>query len=338
MDYWTLNYNCHYLQNNQNKASQDKPPSERIFLGTHQQERMIADKRKTLDRATLYSYQAAIVNKIYPQEGEEWRALMNPNLLKQDYDDKIISIRCSSGFQPGDVFYWKNGDSNWLIYLQDLTELAYFRGEVRRCRYRIYWRDADGNEYMTYAAVRGPVETKINYIQKKNISVDIPNYSLNMLIPKSEAALQYFVRYGKFYLEDSDYPDRKICWRIEATDTVSMPGIIQLNAVEYYSNEHEDDIARGVVDAKIPTRQEEIDELGNDGIIKGEAIIKPKKEYTYIYTGNDDADWIYDNKLPITIVEKVGTRLTLKWEAMYNGEIKLQYGEHTMTIKVESLF
>jgi len=47
-----------------------------------------------------------------------------------------------------------------------LDEIAYFRGEIRRCDYTITWLDEDGNEKTTYAAIRGPVETKINFIQK----------------------------------------------------------------------------------------------------------------------------------------------------------------------------
>ena len=39
----------------------------------------------------------------------------------------------------------------------------------------------------------------------------------------------------------------KVCWRIEAIDWISMPGIIEINAVEYYSNETEDDIENGIV-------------------------------------------------------------------------------------------
>ena len=35
-------------------------------------------------------------------------ALINPNKLKQDYDDKIISIGYEYGFKPGDVFEWAN--------------------------------------------------------------------------------------------------------------------------------------------------------------------------------------------------------------------------------------
>ena len=45
------------------------------------------------------------------------RALINANKLKQDYDDKIISIGFEHNFKAGDVFEWVNTDTKWLIYL-----------------------------------------------------------------------------------------------------------------------------------------------------------------------------------------------------------------------------
>jgi hypothetical protein len=72
-----------------------------------------------------------------------------------------------------------------------LTELAYFRGDIRKCSHEISWEDESGI-HKTYAAIRGPVETKIDYIQKHNISIDNPNYSLNILLPKNEDTLKYF--------------------------------------------------------------------------------------------------------------------------------------------------
>lgn len=147
---------------------------------------MIFDKRRSLDRALLYSYQGANVLKVPREEDEAetdengftsvyedaekqpkiCRALINPDKNKPDYDDKIISVHYEDGFEAGDVFEWVGTNSYWLIYLQDLTELAYFRGEIRRCSYSIDWLDEDGNKHSSYAAVRGPVETKINYVQK----------------------------------------------------------------------------------------------------------------------------------------------------------------------------
>ena len=41
--------------------------------------------------------------------------------------------------------------------------------------------------------------------------------------------------------------EEKVCWRVEATDYISTPGILEVTAVEYYANETEDDIENGIV-------------------------------------------------------------------------------------------
>jgi hypothetical protein len=71
----------------------------------------------------------------------EIRALINPDKVKQDYDDKIVSIDYEHSYEPGDVFEWKKTNTYWLIYTQEITEDAYFRGEIRRCRYKIRFKD-----------------------------------------------------------------------------------------------------------------------------------------------------------------------------------------------------
>jgi hypothetical protein len=43
--------------------------------------------------------------------------LINPNKLKQDYDDKIVSVGFEHGFTTGDVFEWRGTGTHWLIYL-----------------------------------------------------------------------------------------------------------------------------------------------------------------------------------------------------------------------------
>ena len=212
--------------------------------GDLQQQRMIRDKRRSLDRALWSSYQGADVKLL--GSNRVARALINPNKLKQDYDDKILSIGFEYGFKAGDVFEWMNTNTHWLIYLQELSELAYFRGDIRRCDYEIKWEDENGL-HSTYAAVRGPVETKIDYIQKHGISVDNPNHSLNILMPKNKDTLEYFKRYSKFYLNDIDEGDEQVCWRVEAKDSISMPGVLEITAVEYYINKDEDDLENGVV-------------------------------------------------------------------------------------------
>ena len=294
------------------------------FRGGNQQERMIKDKRETLDRVVLYSYQGATVRKI--DTTDLVPALINPNQLKQDYDDKIISVGYEYNFKPGDVFEWEKTGTKWLIYLQDLTELAYFKGNIRKCNYEIKWKDSKGNIKSTFAAIIGPKETKIDSTQTNGISLDSPNHSLNLLLPMNDDTLNQFKRYSEFYLQN-------ICWRVEATDTISMPGVLEINAVEYYKNETADDIEKGIVDGLIV---EEIPEPAS-GEIEGEIFIKPKRTYTYKYTGSLDSSWTYDAKLPLE-VKVNGKEITLKWTKTYTGQFVLKYADEEKTIVVESLF
>ena len=307
--------------------------------GNLQQERMIKDKRRSLDRALQYSYQAAQVLRTDAEYKKPVRALINPNKLKQDYDDKIISIGYEYNFKPGDVFEWIGTNTHWLIYLQDLTELAYFRGDIRKCSYEIAWQDEDG-EHSTYVALRGPVETKINYIQKHGISVDTPNYSLNMLIPLNNATLKYFQRYSKFYLQsDTNEYMNNVCWRVEAIDWLSTPGILEVAAVEYYANETEDDIENGIVGGLTVKPANPNDEEVEEAII-GETFIKPKKEYEFYFNGGLYLDWEVDKKYPVSIIvdEMDPKRIKLKWNSSYSGQFDLVYGSYVKTVIVESLF
>ena len=325
--------------------------------GYSQQDRMIRDKRRSLDKATLYSYQGALVKKQFydfqptmegAHEAAPVRALINPNKLKQDYDDKIISIGFEHGFKTGDVFEWCNTGTYWLIYLQDLTELAYFRGDIRKCSYEIEWDDENGRQ-RTFIALRGPVETKIDYIQKHGISVDNPNHSLHILMPKTTASLKRFKRYSKFYLQDLVEGEDNICWRVEAIDSFSTPGILEITAVEYYANEHEDDIESGKVGALITKPIDPNVGTDSEFVIIGETFIKPKKEYIYYIDGSQVGQWYLTKKVPVLREEfqdeKGRKAIKIKWDSSYSGQFDLWYGDengpikdYKKTIVVESLF
>ena len=299
--------------------------------GNRQQERMIKDKRRSLDHAVWNSYQAAEIVKTDAEDRKPVRALINPNKLKQDYDDKIISVGYEYNFTPGTVFEWLGTKTYWLVYLQDLTELAYFRGDIRKCSYEISWEDEDGL-HKTYAAIRGPVETKINFIQKHGISVDTPNHSLSILMPKNDYTMNYFKRYNRFYLNGDD-----TCWRVEATDWISTPGILEVIAVEYYANETEDDIEAGIVGGLIA---KDILPEDDSEIIEGDTFIKVKKSYKYTYLGRQAAVWTVDPKYPVVLeYDKEDPRnITLTWTKSYSGQFELCYGDCKKTIVVESLF
>ena len=268
-----------------------------------------------------------------------------------DYDNKILSIGYEHDFKTGDIFKWCQTNSYWIIYLQDLDELAYFRGDIRRCRYQIAWKDENGNKQLTYVAVRGPVETKIDYIQKHTISVDNPNLTLNIVMPLNDYTAHYFKRYSKFYLRSgADYNDL-ICWRVQAVDTISTPGILELTAMEYYSNEFEDDIKDGIVDGLVV---EPIDP--NEGTeeaigIKGETFTKPKLVNEFYVNSREKGQWSVSKnekglKPPVKLEEyrnDIGYPcIRATWTATYSGQFELVFtGEKTKCTKiivVKSLF
>lgn len=302
--------------------------------GNRQQERMIKDKRRSLDYAVWNSYQAAEVVRVDAENRKPIRALINPNKLKQDYDDKIISVGFEYNFKCGDVFEWLGTKTHWLVYLQDLTELAYFRGDIRKCSYQIAWEDEDG-VHTTYAAVRGPVETKINFIQKHGISVDTPNHSLSILMPKNEYTMNYFKRYSKFYLQGDD-----TCWRVEATDWISTPGVLEVIAVEYYANETEDDVDAGIVGGLIEPIKDPNEGTVDEMDIIGETFIKVKKLYDYEFNGTKADEWYVDKKYPVELIPDPTDprRVSVRWVSSYSGQFELLYGDYSKTIVVESLF
>lgn len=302
--------------------------------GVAQQERMIYDKRRSLDSALLYSYQGANISKV-GDEQNSFRALINPNKLKMDYDDKIVSVGYEYGLQPGDVFHWLGTNTYWLIYLQDITELAYFRGNIRKCSYQVNWEDEDGL-HSSWIALRGPVETKIDYVQKHQISLDKPNYTLNILMPKTDEVLKYFKRYAKFYLQE----DKSVCWKVTAVDTITTPGIVEFTAIESYINKDEDDLEQGLVGKLV-----EIDKHPNPDEVEQEIIgptfIKPKVSYIYTNQQNTTVQWtINPNSAPIQleIDPENPNKIQLIWSANYSGQFTLSNGHISKTIIVESLF
>ena len=185
------------------------------YLGGNQQQRMNKDKLYSLKKALLYSYQAAtLVN----EQGEEFRCLINPDKLKNDYDQKILSIPfediClnkervgttteglqSTNISTGQVFQWKENGTYWLIYLRNKEETAYFRAEIRRCKEEI---EINGHKYKIY--IRGPVETDIPWEQKKKKVWNTINYSLAIYVTKNEETLEFML--GETYsnpLEDEE--------------------------------------------------------------------------------------------------------------------------------------
>ena len=118
-----------------------------------------------------------------------------------------------------------------------------------------------------------------------------------------------------------------------------MPGILQLNAVEYFANETKDDVDNSLVDGLVMKPVDPNKEAGTGNLIQGETFIKPKIEYSYFYRGKEAARWAIEGNAPVQIVSQTNKKVTLKWISNYHGQFVLKHGnDSSKTIVAESLF
>lgn len=248
--------------------------------GKEQESRMNADKLRTLKKALLYSYQAATARLT---DGREFRCLINPDKLKTRYDEKIISIpffdiqlnpelkeskkfqKTSKGeeeigMKPGDVFTWKETNTDWLVYLRRYEETAYFRAEIRKCDYEI---EVNDKKYKVY--IGGPDESAIIWNKVKKIEWNDLNYSLTMYITKDKNTEEFFHRFAKVEIN-------KRPWEVQAVDTMSQDGIIIVALKETYENSIEKAVEKEKVDTYVDLTQP---------YIKGPDIVYPYDVVTY---------------------------------------------------------
>lgn len=297
-----------------------------------QHNRMVMDKLRALHRALLYSYQAAWVHRDN-YENEPWqRALINPDKVKFDYDEKIISIDFETGYHAGDTFEWgQDTGSHWIILKTENTEVAYLRANCRRCNYLTAKDPETHEEFSQWVAVRGPVETKINTIQKAGLVADVPNLTLDIYMPDNERNRRTFERYKRFKFNER-------YWKVSAPDFISTPGIIEIQALEDYECEEDEMFIIG---------EEPKEELPDDvNEILGPSSIKPTEPHYYHLkfsepggewqitlpaSKNKEVDDVLDYKV-------VGNRLKVTWTMMRSGSFILHYREYEKTVNVESLF
>lgn len=299
-----------------------------------QHDRMVRDKLRSLYRALLYSYQAAWIRKDGNEENPWVRALMNPDKVKFDYDEKIVSVEFEHDFHPGDTFEWgKNTGSHWIILKPEYTEVAYFRANVRRCVQLTVTDKETGESFTQWCAVRGPVETKINTIQKAGIVADVPNLTLDIYMQNNEVNRRTFERYENF-----EFGGR--FWKVQAPDSISTPGILEIQAEEDYDCKHNE----------LLIKQEDPTPVTHNtyqNVIEGPTYVKPLQLVTFMPRYRiTNATWSItlpaernkevDDVLDYTVQED--DTFEVKWTAMTSGSYILHYGELERTIIVESLF
>lgn len=275
-------------------------------------------------RATKHSYQAARFNR-YPEYEKEVVGVFNPVTVNQDYDTKMISTPFDSGYKVGDVFRWENTQTLWIIYNQNLTELAYFRGSTRRCNYMVRWVNGERELCETPISVIGPSmpdhTRMINGMMAGSFVV--PSGNLICLVTDNQKNREYFH-------DDQTFIILGISYRVTNIDRLSMPGVIQIHATEYTTNMIEDDVEEDIRNAWniqpiIPEHQSEYG-------IEGPVSVKPYEEAEFTAIVKGGTWFIAENReggkrLPAKFVEYDCSQKVVHvyWDAPQRGGYTLLY-------------
>lgn len=239
--------------------------------------RIEQQKLRSLRSALKASYQSRLIET----DRGTYRALINSDNLKSDYDKKIVSVEWDSGLEGGKVFRCLDDDSHWLVYLPYLTETAYLHSEIIRCRYTL---EINGKKYWIY--FQGPTETDINWYTKNGIEFSEPNLSGTIYITKDENTTNFFDRFDLINIEGRR-------WQVEVVDRISVPGVLELEVGEYFNNKYED----------LPEiRREECDEImGRTQVNQGETLGYEIQERYY----NPKYHWEVRGNSRVEVVEEL---------------------------------
>ena len=180
----------------------------------------------------------------------------------------------STEVKIGDIIYWVNNNSNWLIYLQRNTEKNYFLGEMKEANYKIYWKDNYGvtNSQLGVFS-RGGLEGI-----KTDLPIDYLTGSAQLLLSKTDISKKLKL-YDKFFIE-------KDVWEVTLVDLTTYKNIIVYNLKLTEFNKDEDtDVPYGKINTitAIESNLDHLDEVKIDSKI-------PLKINTKVngYCVNDD--------------------------------------------------
>ena len=286
------------------------------YLGGNQLKRINKQKLKSLQWALKNSYNTRMIKT--PLHSA-WPCLINTSNLKPDYDKKYLSVEFESGLSAGDTFECLDDGTHWMVYLPIITETAYLRSEIIRCRYTL---EVNGKEYWIY--FQGPTETDLRWFQKNQINVNELNLSGTIYIKEDENTKKYFKRFTRVKLDGHE-------WEVQVTDSITVPGIIELEVQEYYDNTIEE----------LPKihKNPEID-IDPSPVIIGDTLVKPDTVVGYMidpkfYSPENKWEIIDNPRVRIENIKEDGRICEVK---IFAGTVKpftLKYGKSQLIVNVD---
>lgn len=283
------------------------------YLGGNQLDRINKQKLRSFQAALKNDYQTRYIKT---NSHAAWPCLINKNSLKSDYDKEYISVEYAAGLEAGDTFECLDDGSHWMIYLPIITETAYLRSEIIRCRYTL---DVDGEKYWVY--FQGPTETDLRWFIKNQINVNELNLSGTIYIKNDEKTKKFFKRFTHLKLDGH-------VWEVQVTDAISVPGILELEIQEYYDNSI----------AELP--EIKVDQETPLNVIKGQTVVKQDSIIGYMIDNaayDPNIEWeIRDN--PRVKIEEILDNGRICKVKIFAGAVKtfrIYYGEQFLEVTID---
>lgn len=280
------------------------------------------DNMGRINQSKYMSFQAALKNdynkRMIKFNNQSWPCLINSMSggLKADYDKKYISVDFNSGLKAGETFELLDSGTHWMVYLPVITETAYLRSEIIRCDYTL---NVNGQEYWIF--FRGPVETDLRWFIKNSININELNLSGRIYIKNDENTRDFFHRFTHIKLAGHT-------WEVQVTDSITVPGILELEIQEYYDNSI----------AELPSILK--DETTPINVISGATMTKQDTIVGYAIS-NEAYDpkihWEVKNNPRVKILEEYENGRMCKVK-IYAGAVKtfdICYGDFFQTVIVE---
>lgn len=283
------------------------------YLGGNQLDRINKQKLRSFQAALKNDYQTRYIKT---NSHAAWPCLINKNSLKSDYDKEYISVEYAAGLESGDTFECLDDGSHWMIYLPIITETAYLRSEIIRCRYTL---NVDGEKYWVY--FQGPTETDLRWFIKNQINVNELNLSGTIYIKNDEKTKKFFKRFTHLKLDGH-------VWEVQVTDAISVPGILELEIQEYYDNSI----------AELP--EIKLDQETPLNVIKGQTVVKQDSIIGYMIDSaayDPNIEWeVRDN--PRVKIEEILDNGRICKVKIFAGAVKtfrIYYGEQFLEVTID---
>lgn len=283
------------------------------YLGGNQLDRINKQKLRSFQAALKNNYQTRYIKT---NSHAAWPCLINKNSLKSDYDKEYISVEYAAGLEAGDTFECLDDGSHWMIYLPIITETAYLRSEIIRCRYTL---NVDGEKYWVY--FQGPTETDLRWFIKNQINVNELNLSGTIYIKNDEKTKKFFKRFTHLKLDGH-------VWEVQVTDAISVPGILELEIQEYYDNSI----------AELP--EIKLDQETPLNVIKGQTVVKQDSIIGYMIDNaayDPNIEWEVRDNSRVKIEEILDNGRICKVK-IFAGAVKtfrIYYGEQFLEVTID---